>query len=188
MAKMSFNAAMGIRFRKITSDYGKINKYIHETGILILKHAFEHKDCSTAQGLVNAMPQSARKLALINWFAKFSPIVVKDDDKWTSRMHKEGSKLFVPFDIEGAEANPWFTIAEEMGAEKPPVDLAGMVAWLETQAKSWEKKAESGKVTDDDVIMATTLAAKLRAIKLVKPVAEVGEEEAFGPMPLAAVA
>lgn len=167
MAKMSFNAQMGIRFRKITSDYAKINLYVHETAMMILRHAHEHKDCSTAQGLVNAMPQSARKLALINWFHKYSPIVVKDDDKWQSRMHKDGSKLYVPFDLEGAEANPWFTIADQMGAEKPPVGLDGMIVWLEAQAKAWEKKADEGKVDEAEILTAKALAAQLRAIKIV---------------------
>jgi hypothetical protein len=190
MAKISFNAQMGIRFRKITSDYGKINLYVHETAMLILRHAAEHKDCSTAQGLVNAMPQSARKLALINWFGQFSPIVVKDDDKWESKMHKEGSKLFKAFDLEGAEANPWFTIADKMGAEKPPVGLDGMVAWLEAQAKSWEKKADEGKVDAAELATAKALAAQLRAIKLVHIAPandEVKADEGFGPMPLTAV-
>lgn len=168
MAKISFNARMGVRFRKITSDYGKINQYVHETGVMILKHAAEHNDCSTAQGLINAMPQSARKLALINWFTKFSPIVVKDDDNWTSKMHKEGTKLYVPFDIEGAEANPWFTIADGMGAEKPPIGFDGMLAWIEGQAKAWEKKADEGKVASAATEAAKDLAQQLRAIKYVK--------------------
>ncbi len=171
MAK-SFNAVMGARFKKITSDYGKINLYVHETAMMILRHAFEHNDCSTAQGLINAMPQSARKLALINWFHTFSPIVVKDDDKWNSKMHKEGTKLFVAFDIEGAEANPWFTIADKMGAEKPALDQAGILKWLETQAAQWEKKADDGnKVAPEASMAAKALAAALRSIKLA-PVAE----------------
>ena len=164
---ISFNAQMGQRFRKITSDYGKINLYVHETAMMILRHSFEHGDCSTAQGLVNAMPQSARKLALINWFGKFSPIVVKDDSKWDSKMHKEGTKLYIPFDIDGAEANPWFELADAMGAEKPPVDLAGMLSWLEAQAKAWDKKADEGKVSPSEIATAKSLAASLRAIKVV---------------------
>lgn len=177
MAKMSFNARMGIRFRKITSDYAKINQYVHETAVLILEHSKEHGDCSTAQGLVNAMPQSARKLALINWFSTYSPIVVKDDDKWQSKMHKEGTKLFCPFDIEAAKANPWFSIADQMGAEKPPVDLKGMIAWLEAQAKSWEKKADEGKVDAAEVLTAKALAAQLRSIKLSHVEAKNDDEE-----------
>jgi hypothetical protein len=168
MAK-SFNATMADRFRKITSDYTKINLYVHETAMLILRHAHEHKDCSTAQGLINAMPQSARKLALVSWFTKFSPIVVKDNDKWVSKMHKEGTKLYVPFDIEEAEANPWYTLAEAMGAEKAPATTDDILAWLEAQAKQWEKKAENGKVDESAISSARALAAQLRSIKIIAP-------------------
>ena len=79
MAKISFSARMGQRFRQLTSDYGKINQYVHETAMLIIGHAKEHGDCSTAQGLINAMPQSARKLALLTWFTNYTPIVDKDE-------------------------------------------------------------------------------------------------------------
>lgn len=164
---ISFNARMGQRFRKITSDYGKINQYVHETAMLIIGHAKEHGDCSTAQGLINAMPQSARKLALLTWFTSYTPIVVKDDAKWESKMHKPESKMYKPFDLEGAEANPWFTLADAMGAEKPPVDYSGMLAWLEAQAKQWEKKAEDATKVDPSAHnSALALAAQLRAIKL----------------------
>lgn len=190
MAKISFNAQMGVRFRKITSDYGKINAYVHETAMLIMRHAAEHDDCSTAQGLINAMPQSARKLALINWFTQFSPIVVKDDDKWQSKMHKRGSKMYRPFDIDGAEANPWFTLADKMGAEKPPVDFAGMLAWIEAQAKAWDKKADEGKVSETEIATARHLAAQLRGIKLVHVPADndTGAGEGEEAVKLAAVA
>lgn len=167
MAKITFNARMGQRFRKITCDYGKIDQYIHETAMMIIGHAKDHGDCSTAQGLINSMPQSARKLALINWFKKFTPIVVKDDANWESKMHKPESKMYKPFDIEGAEATPWFTLADGMGAEKPAVDYSGMLAWLEAQAKQWEKKAEDATKVDPSAHnTALALAAQLRAIKL----------------------
>lgn len=163
MAK-SFSAQMGIRFRKITSDYGKINAYVHDTGMLILAHANEHRDCSTAQGLINAMPQSARKLALINWFATYSPIVVKDDDKWTAKMRKETDKKFVPFDLEAAAANPWFTLAEGMGAEKV-YDFAALVKLVERLGKQIEKKIEDGKVPAEDVESAKAIASKVTALR-----------------------
>lgn len=167
MANISFNARMGQRFRKITSDYGKINQYVHETAVLIIEHSLAHGDCSTAQGLINAMPQSARKLALLTWFTSYTPIVVKDDPKWQSKMHKPESKMYKPFDIEGAKANPWFSLADAMGAEKPPVDNSGILAWLEAQAKQWEKKAEDAtKVDPSAQLSAIALAAQLRAIKL----------------------
>lgn len=106
MAKLSFNARMAIRFKKITSDYGKINAYVHETAMEILEHVKEHRNCATAQMLINAMPQSARKLALITWFSTYSPILVKDKSDWTPKILPETDSRFVDFDLEGAKANP----------------------------------------------------------------------------------
>lgn len=165
MAK-SFNARMGARFTKITSDYGKINAYVHDTAMMILRHAQEHKDCSTAQGLINAMPQSARKLALINWFHKYSPIVVKDDSKWASRMHKPDTKLYVPFDIEAAEANPWYNIADEMGAEKV-YHLDDMLKiGPAADAKRIRGKLAKGEVAAEDIAAVTAYAEYLESIKV----------------------
>lgn len=164
MAK-SFNAQMADRFRKITADYNTINLYIHETGMMILRHSMEHGDCSTAQGLINAMPQSARKAALIKWFSVYSPIVVKDSDKWVAKMHKEGSKLYVPFNIEEAEANPWFSVAEGMGAEKS-YDFAELLKMVERLASSIEKKIEDGKVPPEDMERATLLSGALKRVNV----------------------
>lgn len=165
MAK-SFNAMMQARFKKITTDYGKINQYVHETAMLILNHAKEHGDCSTAQGLVNAMPRSARKLALVSWFSKFSPIVVKDDDNWVAKMHKEDTKLFVPFDIEGAAETPWFDLADTMGAEKvynlDDILKIGPAA----DAKRIRQRIEKGEVEPAAVAAAEAYADYLEGIKI----------------------
>ena len=165
MAKLSFNARMAVRFKKITSDYGKINLYVHETAIEILEHIQEHRNCATAQMLVNAMPQSARKLALITWFSTYSPILVKDDAKWTPKILPETDNRYVPFDVEAAKLNPWYLIADKMGSEKPAADIQAMNAWLETQAKAWEKKADDeSKVLPGEALAAKALATALRAI------------------------
>ena len=165
MAK-SFNQQMLARFKNITTSYNKINTYIHETAMLIITHASEHGDCSTAQGLVNAMPQSARKAALLAWFAKYTPIVVKDNDKWQAKMHKPDSKLFVAWDIEGASANPWYTIAEEMGSEKvfsfDDILKIGPAA----DARRILKQIENGHVAPEAVEAATAYANYLATIKV----------------------
>lgn len=165
MAK-SFNAQMAARFRKITTDYGKINQYVHETAMLIINHAKEHGDCSTAQGLVNAMPRSARKLALINWFGKFSPIVVKDDPEWVAKMHKEGTKLFVPFDIEGAAETPWYDLADSMGAEKVYSLDDLLKIGPAADAKRIRQRIEKGEVEASAVPAALAYAEYLEGIKV----------------------
>ena len=194
MAK-SFNAQMQDRFVKITSDYGAVNLYVHETAVLIAKHAQEHGDCSTAQGLIMAMPASIRREMLILWFSKFTPIVVKNDDKWTAKMHKEGDKMFVPFDIEAGEATPFMTLAQQ-NKEKAPLDFAGLVLLPQKMAKQLEKRIEDGLVSPDEIETAKALIETFKGIRVQHvniekeeaPVEEAPEQQPGGAAPDAAEA
>lgn len=164
MAK-SFNAQMADRFAKITNDYGKVNQYVHETAMLIVGHAKEHGDCSTAQGLVMAMPASIRREMLILWFRKFTPIVVKNDDKWVAKMHPKESKLFVEWDLEAAEKTPFFALAEQ-NKEREPLDLEGLINLVARVAKQIETKIEKGEIVPEEIATAEALAAQIKRIKV----------------------
>jgi hypothetical protein len=169
------------RFAKITTDYAKINTYVHDTAVMIAEHAKEHGDCSTAQGLVMAMPASARREMLILWFKLFTPIVVKNEDDWTAKMHKEGTKLFVPFDIEAGKAKPFYELANE-NKERGPMTLEELLALVPQLAKRINKKIEDGEVSDEALPTAEALAAQLSKlnVKTVKPKASndaAGEDE-----------
>ncbi|MBU6231620.1 hypothetical protein KGP36_03035 [Patescibacteria group bacterium] len=155
---------MADRFRKISTDYATINRYVHDTAMMIVQHAYNTKDCSTAQGLINCMPQSARKLALITWFTKYSPIVVKDSDKWQSKMHKPDSKMYVEWQLEEAAANPWYTIAEEMGKESKKYSLDEILAMLPKLAKTVHKKAEG--MDGDEAAQTEAFAQWLDQLKI----------------------
>ena len=169
MAK-SFNAQMKTRFVKITNDYGKVNIYVHQTAMLIAAHAQEHKDCSTAQGLVMAMPASIRREMLILWFDTFTPIKVKNDPAWVAKMNKEDTKLYVPFDLENGDAMPFFTLAEkEENKEKPPITFDQLIAMVTSLATQIEKKAEDDKMTASAAHAAGSLADALRAIRIARP-------------------
>lgn len=164
MAK-SFNEQMKDRFIKISSDYDTINAYVHETAVMILKHAKEHGDCSTAQGLVMAMPASARREMLILWFKSFSPIVVKNDGAWTAKMHPKDSKLYVPFDVEGGEATPFYKLAEKH-KERPPLDFKALRKMVEGLADRIEKMVAEGKVQEDDVPSAEAIVKQLSGLNI----------------------
>lgn len=171
MAK-SFNATMKARFTKITNDYGKVNAYVHETAMMIAAHALEHGDCSTAQGLVMAMPASTRRSMLILWFATYTPIVVKDDDKFVAKLHKPESKSFVPFDLTAGSATPFYTLAEQ-NPEGKILDFAALLKLVEGLGKRIEKKVEDGKVAPEDIESARQIALTITGLKFsrVVPVA-----------------
>lgn len=186
MAK-SFNSLMQDRFKKITGDYNVINKYVHETAVMIAKHAAEHNDCSTAQGLVMAMPASLRREMLILWFSKFTPIVVKNSDDWTAKMHKPDSKLFVAFDIEGGEAMPFYELAKQ-NKERPPLQFEDIILIPGKQAKRLEAALADGKVAEDEVETVKALIVALRAIKVRHIEPTPANDEAPAPAPDAAAA
>jgi len=164
MAK-SFNARMQDRFATITASYEKANKYVHETAMMILKHAKEHKDCSTAQGLVMALPASMRREMLIMWFAKFSPIVVKNSDDWASRMHKEGEKLYVPFNLEEAEATPFYVLAEQ-NKERPPFDVKALIKLVEQGPNRLQKMLDDGNVEQYLIPAVTSVIEQMSKVKV----------------------
>lgn len=172
MAK-SFNARMKERFARITTSYEKANAYVHETAMMILEHANEHKDCSTAQGLVLAMPASQRREMLILWFSTFSPIVVKNNDDWASRMQpetlKNGDKnpLFVPFDLEAAAAKPWFELAKE-NKERAPLDDEGILKLISQLAGRLEKMVEKGEIQQGLKDAVPSIVGQLKKIRVPK--------------------
>lgn len=177
MAK-SFNAQMRDRFTRITNDYNKVNLFVHETAMMIANHAKEHGDCSTAQGLVMAMPASIRREMLIMWFTRFTPIVVKNDDKWEAKMHKVGTKLYVEWNLEEADATPFFKLAEE-NKEAAPLTFEQMVKMVEGLAKRIEKKIENGEVEQADVASAHAIAAKIAGLKLTRVKASNDSDDAI---------
>lgn len=175
MAKVSFNDRMKERFTKITNDYQKVNEYVHETAVMIMEHALKCGDCTTAQGLVMAMPASIRREMMILWFKSFSPIVVKNDDKWRAKMHKEGSKLYVPFDIEAAKATPFYTLAEK-NKERAPLDFDALLKMVERLATQIEKRVENGEVAEEAIATAEDVARRLKGFKIKKIVSEASSD------------
>lgn len=188
MAK-SFNTLMQDRFKKISSDYNVINKFVHDTAVLIVKHAMEHRDCSTAQGLVMAMPASSRREMLILWFSKFTPIVVKNSDDFTSQIRKTTDNLYVEFNIEDGEAMPFYELAKQV-KERAPLQFEDIVLIPGKQAKRLEAALADGKVAEDEIETVKALIAALRNIKVrhVKPEAPAndGGEDAATAMAAAA--
>jgi hypothetical protein len=156
---------MAARFVTIAASYDKANKYVHETAMMILEHAKEHKDCSTAQGLVMALPASMRREMLIMWFAKFSPIVVKNSDDWASRMHKEGTKLYVPFNIEEARATPFYVLAEQ-NKERPPFDVKALLKMVEQGPKRLQKLLDDGEVPEYLTDAVTSVIGQMTKVKV----------------------
>lgn len=158
-----------------------VNALCHEIGMDILKWAAPtdkggagHGDCTRAQKLVMAMPASFRRSMLIAWFGKFSPILVKDSDKWDAKMHKaflsDGktvNPLYVEWDIEGADGTPFHVLAEN--TPEKSYDLETLLKMVASLSKQIAKKAADGKVPPADIDAANSLSIALAGIKITMP-------------------
>lgn len=179
MAK-SFNARMKERFALITASYDKANKLVHETAMEILRHAEEHKDCSTAQGLIMALPASIRREQLILWFRLYTPIVVKNSDDWAAKMHAQDSKMFVPFNATEADANPFYELAKKNKESTGPLDDEGVRKLFAQFIAGLEKKVKDGAIApelEDSVTGAVATLKKIR-IKAKVPANDAEEPQA----------
>lgn len=173
---------------RITTNGDKLNVLIHATAMLILKHATKSGDCTRALSLVKAMPASMRRTTLISWFTKYSPIrIVFQND--AVGMLKKGDKGYTAFNLDKADENPFYKIAEN-NAEPGLLDFDKFIKMIQNMAKREAAKADEGKVKPEDVASIKAACDVLAGLKFtrVEPANDTNkEDEAFGPAPLAAV-
>jgi hypothetical protein len=181
---------------RITTNGDKLNVLIHQTAMLIMKHATKSGDCTRALALVKAMPASMRRTTLIAWFTKYSPIrIVFQND--AVGMLKKDDKGYTAFALDKAEANPFYKIAEN-NAEPGLLDFDKFIKMIQGMAKREAAKADEGKVKPEDVASIKAACEMLASLKFQriepandeKPADQDDKagDEGFGPMPLAAVA
>lgn len=102
----------------IRSSGQKLDARIHATAHALMARALSHKDCSLVGGLIDAMPKSARRKALIAWFTAFSNVVILTDKagKVTAKMHSPGTKSFkddAEALLDKAWAKPFWSVEEK---------------------------------------------------------------------------
>lgn len=180
--------AISRKIAQIRTNGDKLNRLIHDTAMDIMRHAQAHGDCSLAQTLVMAMPASMRRKMLIDWFTMFSPINVKDSDKWQANMKQRPKQDVVPFDIDGADAYPFWQLAED--TPEKSYDFKALVEMVTRLGKQINKKIEKGLVPEEDVASAEGIVTVLSGlhfnrVKIAEPTPsndEKGSEEEHEPL------
>lgn len=127
----------------------KLNNDIHATAMMILRHANEYGDCTRAAFLVDAMPKSHRRGLLINWFAASSPISIAKSAKsglMKAHFRKPDNTHYNPFDIDKADATPFFAMPEAE-REQLPMDYTTFHGKIVDFMKAMEKRAD--KIAND---------------------------------------
>jgi len=171
--------------KTIVTTGNKLNMLIHTTAVLVLEHAKEHGDCSTAKDLLNAMPASMRRTMLKLWFESYSPIrfQMKDGVAIKVGMLKEAAKGFTPFNVDDARETPFFTLAEQ-NPEGKVLDFDQIMNLVKGLAKRIDKQIEEDKVKPEDVASARAASNAIAGLRLVRvdgaavePLAKVGDAE-----------
>lgn len=141
----------------------KFDATVHEIAVACLVHAKDHGDCTFALKLYNAMPKSGKRVALIKWFDRYSPIAVNPKDNKVG-LRKVDAKAYMPFDIDGARAIPFF----DMDKKNEDNELAALLGVGDFNDKVikladyFEGRVKAGKVKDED---KATVLAKVKAIR-----------------------
>jgi hypothetical protein len=101
--------------RTIATAGSKLDARIHATACALLERAADHRDCSLVPSLVEAMPKSSRRKALIAWFHAYSNvrIVVSPKGEVTAGVPKVDSKLYVEPRSADAFAKPFWSVEEK---------------------------------------------------------------------------
>lgn len=175
MAK-SFNAVIAARLNTITTNGDKLNAYIHDTAMMILKHSQDrgHGDCSSALLLCKAMPASFRREMVVEWFRRFSPISISiQNDK--VGLIKPTDKRYNAYDPESAAALPFYQIAIDT-PEKAPMDFDALMKLVSRLGSQIEKKIEKGEVVEADIESAKAIAQAVAGLR-VERVAQIGADK-----------
>lgn len=137
--------------KTIRTNGAKLDALIHSTAVGCLVHCQAHGDCTPMDQLLEALPKASRIEAFKVWVQTFSPIRWNGDGK--VGVAKEGTKLYVPFDIEQAEKVPYWALTEEKVKVKE-LNAAALVALINRFVKQVDEANEAGEVVHDGVLKA----------------------------------
>lgn len=153
----------------------------HPLAIDVLKRVFETRNATIALQLQNAMPKILRKREFAAWLATYSPIKLSQESNETSNFAKcelrdEKDKLYRPFDIEKAEANPFFMKKEEVKALDPSkIDIVKqLITSMTSLAKTILATDEKAKPLADGVTLGEA-KGKLSELRKTHTILENGK-------------
>jgi hypothetical protein len=131
--------------KRINKVGKELDTLIHETAVSSLYHAENdgNGDFSLCGALVEAMPRSARKKALIYWFTQFGPLVYNEKEKKFTKDKKPTAK---PYNVAGAEANPFYDYTPEKNVA--PVTLEAVI---KAMASKLVHGVERGEVSVEEI-------------------------------------
>lgn len=163
--------------KRAQATYQKADEITHEGGCIAMAHAAKHHDARRMLDMYQIMGQSTRRKGFLVWVEMFSPIRITDGKKGMAvKLLRPGDQGYVPFDLEGAQARPFWTLEE--AEEKTPTKLSteGFIKMITSyqgkiaKAKKGERFQIEGNVTELETLVQSTLAdAQRRKVALATP-------------------
>lgn len=153
--------AINAGIKRVAASYGKINAFVQTIAVACIAHAQAHGDCTPALRLVQAMPKSARRGLLINWFGQYSPIGMNVNTGKVG-LHRPDAKAYNAFNLDGAKANNWYEGAEADKENLPDTTVEDVRKGLLSLASRFQKRLDDGTVAanDRDAVTRNVLAIK----------------------------
>lgn len=161
---------------------GSMDTQVHTLAVECLAHAAEHGDfslfakligdCHTKGGVTFGRGVRSRRLALIEWASAFSPIRLNGDGLIGTLA--ENAKGFKPYNVEGAEAMPFYDMPTEKRRREThaPFDVAVIMGRIGSFGKAIDKAVENGSLNDNEEALRQ-LADSVQAFAIQKA-AELG--------------
>lgn len=177
---------------KVVAADGKLDITVHNLAVECLEHARPHSegghgdftlfarligDVKTAGGVSYGRGVRSRRLGLLEWATKFSPIRVNGDG--VMGVLPETSKVYVPFNVEAAQATPFYDLSGEAGrrATNNPFGIQQMLGRIGSFSKAIDKAVEAGTLEGDEAALKA-LASEANAYfaKRAREMGLIGED------------
>lgn len=152
-----------VTIRAIIKSAVSLQTKIAAVALECMAHAKEHGDATLANELYRGLPVGQRTASLKAWFETYSPIRFRNDETKGVGVLPTTAKNYVPYDLEGAEANPYYKDVETVAKPLTLAALKKLVAGLETKvtnAKEGKGKVAIAEGEDAEAMLA--FARKVR--------------------------
>ena len=143
---MSINIIRGFKeiqsgINTFSKSVAHVDETVHTLACSALTHASEHGDNTLCTMLVQAMPKSGRKAALVEWFTKFGALTwvkIGEEQKFKKSERRQ-------YDLDGAYVTPFYDLTPD--SVPKPFDLKMLLKMIEQATKKAQKGRTEGSLT-----------------------------------------
>lgn len=158
-------AAIDKAIASIKNRGAKLDNDIQIAGLSVLAHTAEHGDTGVMDRLVNAMPKSARKLALVEWMLAYGCARKLDPKNKDEALAIKEGRVFKyekerKLDLEGAQEKKWHEFKPE-AAVSTAFDAQSAVASLLARMRAAQQKGLNIEHREQALADARALVAML---------------------------